>query len=211
MACLQMVLQVASETVLHSEDDTSEAEWQAFLRVHAASTRMLRLLQHDYVRRGRGVSPYPQLPTLSLPRSDRYNQLVLLPDKFQQECGFSPAEFNTFFGEVESVLLLCRDTQDAYGAVMNRQRRRRRYKYGPRERLFIFLCFCRQYGGRSFRRHANNWNWSVSSIFVDFVWLRANLICLAAMTSMLRWGTPQERESQRLRLIRAGALAAPST
>ena len=48
MACVQMVLQIASETVLLSEDDTSEAEWQAFLRVHAASTKMLRLLQQEH-------------------------------------------------------------------------------------------------------------------------------------------------------------------
>ena len=150
------------------------------------------------------MSPYPQLPTLSLPRSDRYNQLVALPDKFQQECAFSPAEFESLYGEVESVLFLCRDTLNDYGTALNLQRRRRRYKYGPRERLFIFLCFCRQYGGKSFRRQANSWNWSVSSVFVDFIWLRANLICLPAMAAKLCWGTPQERETQRLHLIRAG-------
>ena len=205
---MQMVLQVASET-LTWEDDTSEDEWQAFLRVHAASMRAVRLLQQQHDRRGRGVSPYPQLPTLSLPRSDRYNQLVVLPDKFQQECAFSPAEFDSLYGEVESVLLLCRDLQGDYGTALNCQRRRRRYKYGPRERLFIFLCFCRQYGGRSFRRMANNWNWSVSSVFADFIWLRENLICLPALSSKLRWGTPQERETQRLDLIRAGVCIFP--
>ena len=41
MACVQMVLQIASETVSW-EDDTSGGEWQAFLRVYAASMNTIR-------------------------------------------------------------------------------------------------------------------------------------------------------------------------
>ena len=111
------------------------------------------------------------------------------------------------FGEVQDVLHLCRDSTHSYGPHLNRMRRARRYKYSPRERLFIFLCYCRQYGSNSFRRMANTWSWSHATVFQDFMWLRENLVAHEAMVSAVTWGTPQERETQRLQLQRAGVCA----
>ena len=119
---VSVVLQLAAETV-RSTSTVSDEEWEAFLRVHAASLKVIKGLQQRPTRLGRGVSLEPRLPTLALPRSDRFDTLVLLPDKFQQECGFSPVEFGAFLQEVEPVLHLCRDTGHVYGDALNRTRR----------------------------------------------------------------------------------------
>ena len=207
-ASVQLVLQVASETVrVRSRRQDDDEAWRAFLSVHAAGAAVLRTLQAQQARTGRGRPRFDRMPTLLLPKSDRFDTFILLPDKFQQECGFKPAEFLKLLGEVEDVMHLCRDSEGLYGQALNRQRRARRFKYSPRERLFIFLCYCRQYGSNSFRRMANAWSWSHAMVFVDFIWLRSNLVAHPALVSRVSWGTPHEREAQRVQLQRAGLWA----
>lgn len=53
---------------------------------------------------GKGWSVIERMPTIAMPKSEAFSAYVILPDKFQQECGWSPQE-----QAVMDVMLLCRD------------------------------------------------------------------------------------------------------
>ena len=157
---------------------------------------------------GRGRSLAPRLPTLQMPKSASYHFFLAKPREFQSQCGFQPHEFRDLFAAVTDVMHECRDVNGEYGEFENRERRKRRYKYSAEERLFIFLMYCRQYQSFARTSESGTVNWSKTSVRADFVFLRARLCAHPALMSKVAWGTPQEREAQRVQLVLAGVLPA---
>ena len=102
----------------------------------------------------------------------------------------------------------CRDVNGEYGEVENSERRKRRYKYSAEERLFFFLMYCRQYQSFARTSESGTVNWSKTSVRADFVFLRDRLSAHPALMSKVAWGTPQERDAQRVQLEVAGVLPA---
>jgi hypothetical protein len=199
-AAVQVLLQLAGDAPFTGRCN-EELLRELLLRSHA----ILRSLEEQkQVGFGNGRSLKPRMPTLLLPSSDRFGVFVLLPDQFQNECGFSPSEFGELLGDVMDVMLLVRDVDHDYGPELNAQRRKRRFKYSARERLFIFLTYCRQY--QSYDRTGQKWAWCRSSIYADFLWLRKNLVQHTTLVSAVYWGTPQECEADRVSLVNAGVL-----
>ena len=68
------------------------------------------------------------------------------------------------------VLELTRDIDGAFSPELNWLRRKRRFKYSARERLFNFLRYCRQY--QSLQRTADKHRLCKTAHHVDFAWLR---------------------------------------
>lgn len=195
-AAVQSVMQIASDTAGTCED--VEREGALLLEIRERSAAIMQLIEADQNRGyGHGFSMQARLPTVQLPKSDAFDLYVQLPVEFNTQCGFTPAEFDVLLTAVMDVMLLCRDIDDEYGPELNALRRKRRFKYSARERLFYFLVYCRQY--QSFRRTASSATiaWNTTSVRADFVWLRSQLVKMS-------WGTPDDREQQRLNLIRAG-------
>ena len=204
MAGGQLILQIASEA---ANDDAERAQSERLLlrNLAARSDAVVSLLSKELARgRGHGFSLHERDPTVIVPKSEEFDKFVLLPDKFKRECGFTPVEFGVFLAEVMDVMVLCRDIHGEYGKDLNAKRRKRRFKYSARERLFIFLRYCRQY--QSFARTGNKEHWCTSSVYADFLWLRRCFVTHPALRAKVAWGTPQEREAQRAALVRSGVL-----
>ena len=68
---------------------------------------------------------------------------------------------NNFDVLMEMRPLVPRDVDGAYGPELNRLRRKRRFKYSARERLFNFLRYCRQYQSlqRTADKHCCSCGW----------------------------------------------------
>ena len=101
----------------------------------------LEMRLQEHLRSSIIATVYPRLPTLAFPKSDYYDMMVLQPDMFQIESGFSVEKFNELLDAVRYVLESCRDIGDEYGPMLNSMRRQRRYKYLPCERLFFFFAY----------------------------------------------------------------------
>ena len=203
MAGGQLILQIASETV--NDYERSESERLLLHDLAKRSEAVVSQLSKELTRgRGHGISLRARDLSVIVPKSEAFDLYVQLPDKFQEECGCSPGEFAVLLDNVMDVMVLCRDIGFEWGKELNQYRRRRRFKYSARERLFISLCFCRQY--QSFSRAGNKEHWSRSSIYADFLWLRQCLVAHPFLQAQVAWGTPQEREAQRVALVRAGVL-----
>ena len=139
-ATMQVVLQVAAET---SSNDLEYVEQERVLlhEINLQSAAFIAQMTKELMKGlGYGRSRLERMPTISMPKSEAFDAFVILPDKFRQECGFSPMEFGVLLAAVMEVLHMCRDTNDEYGPVLNAARKRRRFKYSARERLFMFLC-----------------------------------------------------------------------
>ena len=204
MAGGQLLLQVASEAA-NDEAERVESERLLLRDITKRSEVVVNLLSKQLAEgHGHGVSLRAREPTVAMPKSEAFDAFVLLPDKFKEECGFTPIEFADLLASVMDVMILCRDEYGEYGKELNAKRRKRRFKYSARERLFIFLCYCRQY--QSFTRTGNKERWCRSSVYADFLWLRRCLVTHPALRAKVAWGTPQEREAQRAALERAGVL-----
>ena len=194
----------AASTIIETSTSRTEEEWMLLKQVERESQHIRALLEEEEGQGwGHGNSPWPQLPTIALPKSGAFDLYVQLPETFKQECGFYPSEFDRVLTGVMDVMVLCRDVDDEYGEELNAARRKRRFKYSTRERLFIFFVYARQY--QSLRRTANTWMWSTSSVYAEFLWLRKKLVVHPEMRSKVKWGTPEEREEERRALVAAGA------
>ena len=148
---------------------------------------------------------FPRRPTVVLPNSDTYDMLVHIPDRFQNECGCSPSEFAELLAAVMAVLLLCRDPYNKHG-VHNPRRRYRRFKYSARERLFVFLCYFRQYGTIRHTQVKERWY----GLAADIKWLRRKLVTHPWLLATLEWGSPAAREAERQFHVDAGACSQPT-
>jgi hypothetical protein len=197
--CVVLIMELMEDGVSCSEEELASLK-----RRTRAAAAILKQLMHT--RPGSGHSLLPRLPTLSLPKSGDFDLYVQLPDTFKSECGCTPSEFlEQLLPGVMDVMELTRDVDGAYGPELNKLRRKRRFKYSARERLFNFLRYCRQY--QSLQRTADKHRLCKTAHYVDFAWLRMNLVAHPFLVSKVSWGTPAEREQQRQDLVTAGAQA----
>ena len=156
---------------------------------------------------GRGFPIVQKLPQLTMPRSTMYDDHVVMEDTFQDRCGFSPSEFEDLHNDVLGVLEMCRDVDRVFTEAENALRRRRRYKYSSRERLYHFLIYFRHYP--KLRKGSSDMNMSKSALLLDVAWLRVELSTHPLLVAEVQWGTPQELEQERLTLVGAGLLTPP--
>ena len=180
------------------------------MRMQVASARQayyeLKALLETPLNGGRGRSLLPRLPTLNLPKNRIYSLYIEIPDRFKEECGWSPEEFHDLLADVQDVLLLARDENSEYSAEDNRKRRRRAYKYRPEERLFAFLVYLRKYP--PLRSFAIYYGMGYTALWADIKWLRAKLVAHPALVSEIKWPSEQERDEQRKLAVDAGVLPA---
>lgn len=199
-ACVVLIMELLGDGVSCGAEELASLKQ----RTRAALAALKKQLMH--IRPGSGHSLLPRLPTLSLPHSGDFDLFVQLPDTFKSECGCTPSEFlEQLLPAVMDVMELTRDVDGAYGPELNRLRRKRRFKYSARERLFNFLRYCRQY--QSLQRTADKHRLCKTAHHTDFAWLRMNLVVHPFLVSKVSWGTPAEREQQRQDLVTAGARA----
>ena len=177
-------------------------------RIKLASARKayeeLKAMLDGPLKGGRGRSLLPRLPTLKFPKNRIYAIYIEIPDRFKEECGWSPTEFHDLLNDVRDVLVLARNHSMDYTDAENRRRRRRAFKYRPEERLFAFLVYLRRYPAlRSFSIY---YGLGYTALWADIKWLRAKLVTHEALKSEIAWPSAQERSSQRQLLVDAGLL-----
>eukprot|EP00966_Prymnesium_polylepis_P155759 3597797-Prymnesium_polylepis.1 len=102
----------------------------------------------------------------------------MVPDVFQTLCAFSPGEFEKLHTDVLNVLEKVRDVGGVHGGgtfteAENSLRKKRRYKFSSRERLFQFLVYARNYP--RLRKGGTDFGMCKASLLIDFVWLREQL------------------------------------
>ena len=85
-------------------------------------------------------------------------------------------------------------------------RKKRRYKFTSRERLFNFLTYCRHYP--RLRKGSTDFGIGKTALLADVVWLREQLSVHPLMVAEVQWPTPDELEAERLCLVQAGLLSA---
>ena len=146
----------------------------------------------------------PRLPTLLLPKSDAFDLYVQQPAVFQDHCGFSPAEFMELHDDVLDVLELPRNLHGFFTEEQNAARRKRRYKYSSRERLFYFLHYLREY--RTFRKQMASNVLAVAACKDDYDWLRLNLVHHPLLTAEITWPSDAERQATNKLLNDTGLL-----
>ena len=194
-------LLTSTESSSAAGDDNSEELMELYMRVQ----HMLEHLQPT-VRPGRGRTLLGQrLSQLSLPSQKLYERALLQPDTvFPASVRFTPAEFEELHSDVLEVLESARFDSSVFTTEQNRLRKRRRFKFSSRERLFHFLCFVHEYP--TFRSMASRVGLIQSAFMNDFVWLREQLSTHPVLVAEVHWPAPQELEKQRKALVRAGLL-----
>ena len=141
-----------------------------------------------------------------MPSQLYYDNYVTVPDTFQIMCAYSQKEFEDLHGDVLSVLEMVRNVGDTFTDAENSLRKKRRFKFSSRERLFHFLTYARNYP--RLRKGGADFGMSKAALLVDFVWLREQLSVHPLMAAEVQWPTPEELEVERLLLVRAGLLSA---
>ena len=76
------------------------------------------------LRGGRGVSLVPQLPTLQTAKFTIYSTGIDIPDRFQEECGSTPAEVHDLLGKMMDVMVLAHDYCSQFTEEENSHRRK---------------------------------------------------------------------------------------
>ena len=161
--------------LLHSysfQGPDGERFWAAMDELFVETQKLLSSL--DSARVGRGHCKIGRrLPQLAQPKSHLYELNVHLEDKFVELVRFTPKEFEDLHNDLESVLHETRDLKLVFTEEENETRRKRRYKYSSRERLFHFLMLLKSYP--KYTNGAQQTRLSRSGVFVDFKWLRHRL------------------------------------
>jgi hypothetical protein len=196
------ILDVLLSTVV--DDDEDEQFTVQFETAIMQCEQILEALNKPSAAgRGRLLSG-TRLPTLSLPLSDMYNDTIRNADRFQALCRYNPSEFEQLYLDVQDVLALCRDVDGVYTEEENRMRKKRRFKYSARERLFHFLVFLTHYP--KLTESSTNMGISRTALHVDVHWLRSRLSIHPVLVAEVQWGTPLEVERERRMYVDAGLL-----
>ena len=127
-----------------------------------------------------------------------------MPDQFQMICGHSPQEFEQLHTDVLDVLRMVRNNDSVFTEQENALRRKRRYKFSSRERLYHFLMFCRHYP--RLRKGGSDIGMSKAALLLDFVWLRSQLKVHPLLVAEVQWPDPDALEQERKLLVEAGLL-----
>ena len=172
---------------------------------------MLQRAQHlldemSPVSLGRGTASWRQLQLVQ-PKSEMYGFCVERPELFVEYVRFTPAEFEQLHDDVSDILALTRNVGHAFTDEENRLRKRRRFKYSSRERLFHVLHIMKDYPKIS--ESAGATNLTRSAIYIDFVWLREQLSIHPVLVAECEWPTPEKLEEQRLAFVACGLLEPP--
>eukprot|EP00966_Prymnesium_polylepis_P136538 3154716-Prymnesium_polylepis.1 len=70
----------------------ADEEWALLKTIERESQHIRALLEEEEGQGwGHGNSPWPQLPTVAMPKSGNFDLYVKLPETFKQECGMYPA------------------------------------------------------------------------------------------------------------------------
>ena len=88
-----------------------------------------------------------------------------------------------------------RNHRHEFSAQENAARKRRRFKYSSRERLFHFLLYFRHYPKA--RKHEYDSSWSKSSLLADVAWLRECFATHPLLMAECQWPAPEKLEQQR--------------
>jgi hypothetical protein len=123
--------------VLDTDREEEHERLEQIWRLAQRAENLLGSLQSE--RPGRGNCPDDRLPTLSKPKSDMYSINVKLPEVFQSLVRYTPAEFEDLHNDVLDVLMLARNHAHTFTDEENKLRRKTRFRYSSRERLFHFL------------------------------------------------------------------------
>jgi hypothetical protein len=187
-------------------DDVSEMFHEEVVRALDQAQRLLDATNSaDLPGRGR-VSIGYRLPMLLMPKSDLYELHVAMPDRFQALCTFTPSEFEDLHNDVLDVLMLTRNLDGVYTEEENKMRKKRRFKYSSRERLFNFLCYMVSY--RSLRKESLADGLSICALSVESRWLRSQLVDHPILAEEVKWPTPEEMEKERQLNVQSGLLPA---
>ena len=146
-----------------------------------------------------------RLPTLMMPSSSMYEDNVRNAERFQSLCRFTPAEFEDLHTDVLDVLLMVRDCYHTFTESENKLRKKRRFKYSSRERLFHFLVYMTHY--QTLNKGSTDFGLSRAALHHDVHWLREQLSVHRVLVAEVQWGTPAEVESERQLLVSAGLLS----
>jgi hypothetical protein len=186
------------------EDDDGLQFTQTVLHLLARAQAVRDSLQPPQL--GRGCADLT-LPPLAQPKSEMYEFAVMRPERFVELVRFTPIEFEDLHTEVYDALELTRNLYHQFTDEENSLRRKRRYKYSSRERLFHFLYLCKHYPKVS--TASEHTNLTRSAVFIDFVWLRRQLSTHPTLVMECQWGTPEALEDERVMLVRAGLIEPP--
>ena len=191
--------------VLDTDREEEHERLEQIWRLAQRAENLLGSLQSE--RPGRGNCPDDRLPTLSKPKSDMYSINVKLPEVFQSLVRYTPAEFEDLHNDVLDVLMLARNHAHTFTDEENKLRRKTRFRYSSRERLFHFLYWLKHYdcisASSTFTALCR------SAIYVYYLWLREQLSTHPVVVAEVNWGTPEKLELQRVELVAAGLLEPP--
>ena len=138
---------------------------------------------------GRGRSVIPRLISVEKPQTLTYDYYVGMEDRFRDQCGFSPIEFNELLDDVQEVMEEVRDVDGLFDYAENQLRKRRRYRLSAKERLFQFLAFLRKYP--SLRKAEATVH--PTALQKDVEWLRRRLVSHPLLKAEVQWGSPADR------------------
>jgi len=201
---LMTIFEAATGT-LNDEDDDGSFELQMSDMVVRAET-IVSKLKPEPCGRGSTKTGLLKLPYLSEPKSTLYTTYVTNEERFVELVRFTPAEFEALHTDVLNVLEMVRNSNHDYSDDANRLRKKRRYKYSSRERLFHFLFWFKNYG--RFAATGTQVGLTKGALYLDVVWLREQLSIHPLLVAEVQWGTPEEREAERKLLVAAGLLTA---
>ena len=211
----QLVLELGAAMVeLFAILDASPANddndvWEMVLEMNSVAHEMIEAYEKSLVQSvGRGHCILGRrLPQLAKPKNDCYKVAVNIPERFVELVRFTPEEFEELHTKVYDVLALTRDIKFTLTEDENKLRRKRRYKYTSRERLFHFLMLLKSYP--KFTSGSEQTALAKSALYTDFVWLRRKLSQHPVLVEEVQWGTPDELEEERRCLVSAGLLQPP--
>ena len=147
-------------------DDFDEDFELQFAAVSRKAEQLLDGIAKPKLGRG-GGGPGVRAPKLQMPSQMYYDSYVRLPEQFQGLCGYSPKEFEDLHTDVLDVLQRTRNQNQTFTEEENKLRRKRRYKFSSRERLWHFLMFNRCYP--RLRKNGADIGMSKSAFLLDFV------------------------------------------
>ena len=188
--------------VLDGDDDGFEHQFETALQ-KAQATLEAAIAEKGP---GSGHAVIERSPQLVLPGQGCYDKFNRMPDTFQMMCAYSPEEFEDLHNDVLDVLEMVRDIGGVFTTTENAMRKKRRYKFTSRERLFNFLTYCRHYP--RLRKGSTDLGIGKTALVADVWWLREQLTVHPLMIAECSWPTPDEIENERRSLVRAGLLTA---
>jgi hypothetical protein len=201
---VQLASVVSQLSAFLDRPDTDDYGEDFELQFGAVAQKAERLLQGiKKPKPGRGVGP--RMPCLQMPSQMYYDSYVRMPEQFQVLCGFSPKEFEDLHTDVLDVLVRTRNQQQQFTDEENKLRRKRRYKFSSRERLWHFLMYSRCYP--RLRKNGADIGMSKSAFLLDFVWLRGQLVVHPLLVEECQWPSPDKLEQERLLLVQSGLLS----